>query len=82
MTAITDVAPLLTSRIIPRRVHATNVQRVGVHNRLLLFALWDAAFDEGLVTFSDEGAPVFSQALSGDARRELRWNAVMTLTRR
>ncbi|TIN43079.1 MAG: HNH endonuclease [Mesorhizobium sp.] len=44
-----------------------------VHNGLLLSALWDAAFDQGLVTFDNEGSPEFSPALSEVARAELRW---------
>ena len=30
-------------------------QRLDVHNGLLLSALWDAAFDRGLISFADEG---------------------------
>jgi hypothetical protein len=82
LTGITDPALLRASHIVPWRVCATDAQRLDVHNGLLLSALWDAAFDKGLVTFSDEGAPVFSPALSEAARRELRWNAALTFTRR
>jgi hypothetical protein len=32
----------------------TEAQRLDVHNGLLLSALWDAAFDKGLVSFADE----------------------------
>jgi len=51
-----------------------------VHNGLLLSALWDAAFDRGLVTFYDDGRPVFSPNLSAVARAELRWHAPIPLT--
>ena len=32
------------------------MQRLDVHNGLLLSALWDAAFDQGLVSFADEAS--------------------------
>jgi len=34
---------------------------------LLLSALWDAAFDEGLVTFDDDGRPIASSDLTDEA---------------
>jgi hypothetical protein len=80
LTGISDPALLRASHIVPWRVCETDAQRLDVHNGLLLSALWDAAFDQGLVTFSDEGTPVFSLALSDAARRELRWNAALNLT--
>jgi predicted restriction endonuclease len=43
-----------------------------VYNGLLLSVLWDAAFDRGLVTFDDDGRPVFSANLSEIERAELR----------
>lgn len=82
LTGISDPALLRASHIVPWRVCETDAQRLDVHNGLLLSALWDAAFDQGLVTFSDEGTPVFSPALSEAARRELRWIAALTLTSR
>jgi hypothetical protein len=36
-----------------------------------LTALWDAAFDRGLVSFSQDGAPVLSPRLSDGARSQL-----------
>jgi len=39
-----------------------------VHNGLLLSALWDAAFDKGLVSFADDGMPITSMTLSLPAR--------------
>jgi hypothetical protein len=38
-------------------------QRLDVHNGLLLSALWDAAFDQGLVSFGDDGKPCVSPSL-------------------
>jgi predicted restriction endonuclease len=51
-----------------------------VHNGLLLSALWDAAFDRGLVAFDHEGRPELSHALSEAARNELRWRGPIPLT--
>jgi len=51
-----------------------------VHNGLILSALWDAAFDRGLVTFDDSGQPQFSPCLSEKARGELRWQTAVALT--
>ena len=82
LTGITDPALLRASHIVPWRVCETDAQRLDVHNGLLLSALWDAAFDQGLVTFSDQGAPIFSPVLSEVAGRELRWSAALTLTAR
>jgi putative restriction endonuclease len=39
------------------------------HNGLLLSALWDAAFDRGLVSFADEGSVLVSPRL-GEKERE------------
>jgi hypothetical protein len=82
LTGISDPSLLRASHIVPWRVCETDAQRLDVHNGILLSALWDAAFDKGLVTFSDEGVPLFSPALSEPARRELRWNAPLILSAR
>jgi hypothetical protein len=42
-----------------------------VHNGLLLSALWDAAFDTGLVSFADDGTVLASPELSAAARTAL-----------
>jgi putative restriction endonuclease len=42
-----------------------------VHNGLLLSALWDAAFDTGLVSFADDGIVLDSPDLSAIARTAL-----------
>jgi hypothetical protein len=46
-------------------------QRLDVHNGLLLPALWDAAFDCGLVSFADDGTVLASPELSQGARAVL-----------
>jgi hypothetical protein len=80
LTGITDPALLRASHIIPWKDCASDSERLDVHNGLLLSALWDAAFDRGLVTFDDEGLPQFSPKLSETARAELRWQSPIPLT--
>lgn len=80
MTGITDTALLRASHIVPWKDCTSDAERLDVHNGLLLSALWDAAFDRGLVTFDDEGQPHFSPSLSDSARAELRWQDLIPLT--
>jgi hypothetical protein len=80
LTGIADTALLRASHIVPWKDCTTDAERLDVHNGLLLSALWDAAFDRGLVTFDDEGQPQFSPSLSEVARAELRWQAPIPLT--
>ena len=80
LTGITDPALLRASHIIPWKECSDDAERLNVHNGLLLSALWDAAFDKGLVTFDDDGNPVFSPALSKVARSELNWRRSILLT--
>ena len=80
LTGITDPALLRASHIIPWSECESDAERLDVHNGLLLSALWDAAFDRALVTFDDEGNPVFSVELSEEAQGELRWHAPIPLT--
>lgn len=71
MTGITNAELLRASHIIPWAECDSDKKRLDVHNGLLLSALWDAAFDAGLVSFSDNGAPITSPRLSEPALREL-----------
>lgn len=80
LTGITDAALLRASHIIAWKDCASDADRLDVHNGLLLSALWDAAFDRGLVTFDDDGLPQFSPKLSETARAEMRWHAPIPLT--
>jgi putative restriction endonuclease len=70
LTGITDPALLRASHIIPWS-DCDDAQRLDVHNGLLLSALWDAAFDQGLVSFADDGTPLGSPKLSPIARTVL-----------
>ncbi len=80
LTGITDTALIRASHILPWKDCVSDVDRLDVHNGLLLSALWDAAFDRGLVTFDDEGRPEFSSQLSAAGAAELRWQTPIRLT--
>jgi predicted restriction endonuclease len=82
LTGIPDRALLRASHIKPWKDCESDDERLDVHNGLLLSALWDAAFDRGLVTFDDAGHPTFSPVLSAAARAETRWIGPILLTDR
>jgi len=73
MTGITNAELLRASHIIPWAECDSDEKRLDVHNGLLLSALWDAAFDAGLVTFGDDGVPLPSPRLSREAVTALSW---------
>jgi hypothetical protein len=58
----------------------TDAQRLDVHNGLLLSALWDAAFDRGLVSFADDSTVLVSPQLSDTTRKTLGAATVPPLT--
>jgi hypothetical protein len=70
LTGITERGLLRASHIVPW-ADCNDAQRLDVHNGLLLSALWDAAFDRGLISFGDDGSVLVSPDLSLDARRAL-----------
>ena len=80
LTGITDRALLRASHIIPWKDCPDDAERLNIFNGLLLSALWDAAFDKGLVTFDDDGRPQFAADLGEAARSELRWHQSVALT--
>jgi hypothetical protein len=71
LTGITDPALLRASHIVPWAECETDAHRLDVHNGLLLSALWDAAFDAGLVSFDDAGTPLLSLAITEAATERL-----------
>jgi HNH endonuclease len=79
LTGITEPALLRASHIVPWS-ECTDAQRLDVHNGLLLSALWDAAFDHGLITFDDDGTVRASSPLSESARQALGLVAVAPLS--
>jgi hypothetical protein len=77
-----DVADLLrASHVKPWAYCETDAERLDVHNGLLLAAHLDAAFDGGLVTFSDTGEIVFSSAFPAAAQGLLGMHPGMRLRR-
>lgn len=71
MTGIAIPELLRASHIVPWAECKTDQKRLDVHNGLLLSALWDAAFDAGLISFGDDGAPISSPRLSEAAATAL-----------
>ena len=71
LTGINDEDLLRASHIIPWTKCTNNTTRLNLHNCLLLSALWDAAFDKGLVTFDVKGQPHFSTHISLVAKNKL-----------
>lgn len=71
LTGITDPALLRASHIVPWAECDSDAHRLDVHNGLLLSALWDAAFDKGLVSFADNGSVLVGHGLSGAGRGAL-----------
>ena len=67
LTGITHEALLRASHIVPWADCETDELRLDVHNGLLLSALWDAAFDAGLISFGDDGEILISPHLSCNA---------------
>ena len=70
MTGIAETGLLRASHIVPW-TDCDDEQRLNVHNGLLLSALWDAAFDRGLISFADDGTVLASDQLSETARSAL-----------
>jgi len=64
LTGITEIQLLRASHIVPWADCETDEKRLEVHNGLLLSALWDAAFDAGLVSFADDGTAIASPCLT------------------
>lgn len=71
LTGITEPELLRASHIIPWAKCESDAERLDVHNGLLLSSLWDAAFDAGLISFSDDGNPLASEGLGEEARKAL-----------
>ena len=71
LTGITDPALLRATHIVPWAECETDALRLDVHNGLLLSALWDAAFDAGLVSFDDTGKPRLSPSITKAAAEQL-----------
>ncbi len=80
LTGITDPALVRASHIVPWAECESDELRLDVHNGLLLSALWDCAFDSGLISFSDVGVVLRSDSLSAAAALALGIDSVPALT--
>jgi hypothetical protein len=78
VTGITEPELLRASHIVAWAECDDDAHRLDVHNGLMLSALWDAAFDKGLVSFGDAGVPLYSPKLSAEARARLEPGASLT----
>jgi len=70
LTGIAEPGLLRASHIVPW-ADCSDAQRLDVHNGLLLSALWDAAFDRGLISFAHDGTVLTNPQLSETARKAL-----------
>lgn len=79
LTGITDPALLRASHIVPWAECESDALRLDVHNGLLLSALWDAAFDAGLISFADDGTVLRSAELTAEAAAALNLDSAAPL---
>lgn len=71
VTGVAEPRLLRASHIKPWSQCETDAERLDVYNGLLLAAHLDAAFDAGLVSFSDEGRIIFSPYFTNADREAL-----------
>lgn len=79
LTGITDPDLLRASHMVPWAECESDALRLDVHNGLLLSALWDAAFDAGLISFADDGTVLRSPDMSAAAAAALKLDTVPQL---
>ena len=78
-TGISDRELLRASHVVPWNRCESAEERASVDNGLLLSALWDAAFDKGLVAFDDDGTAMFAARIEHRAEHTLRQAERLTL---
>jgi putative restriction endonuclease len=71
VTGVAEPRLLRASHIKPWAKCETDAERLDVYNGLLLAAHLDAAFDAGLISFTDDGAVVFSPQFAIEDRDAL-----------
>jgi hypothetical protein len=74
VTGVAEPRLLRASHIKPWAKCETDAERLDVYNGLLLVAHLDAAFDSGLISFSDEGQIIFSARFRNEDRELLGLN--------
>ena len=67
LTGISNTELLRASHIVAWAECESDEKRLDVHNGLLLSALWDAAFDAGLVSFANDGTVIASPRLRAES---------------
>lgn len=80
LTSLTDRALLRATRIKPWRDCTTDQERVHVPNGILLSALWDPSVDHGLVSFDNDGSPIFSEYLGDTSCRAPKYTGPVSLS--
>ncbi|QNP43471.1 HNH endonuclease [Sphingomonas daechungensis] len=63
VTGIAQLELLRASHIVPWALCRHDAERLDAENGLLLAAHWDAAFDKGLVSFTNEGRAIYKPNL-------------------
>lgn len=81
LTGISEAPLLKASHIVAWRACSVERDRINPENGLLLSALWDAAFDQGLIGFDQNGAAIAYPGLSNAARNALRIDEAPPLDR-
>jgi hypothetical protein len=81
VTGVAEPRLLRASHIKPWAKCETDAERLDVYNGLLLAAHLDAAFDGGLISFSDEGAILFSPQFAHEDRDALGFHDHLALHR-
>jgi predicted restriction endonuclease len=71
VTGLSEPHLLRASHIKPWAKCETDAERLDVYNGLLLSAHLDAAFDAGLISFSDEGKIIFASCFRDEDRAVL-----------
>lgn len=82
LSGITSPELLKASHMMPWSRCERDEQRLDVHNGLLLSALWDAAFDSGLISFNADGSLLTSPRLESAACHHLEVSTARRLTLR
>ena len=81
LTGIDNVELLRVSHIKPWKDCVSKWERVDVNNGFLLSALWDLAFDRGLITFDDNGKLRLSIKLKKSSRTFLTHKSPLVLNK-
>ena len=80
LTGISDPALFRAAHIISWADCPSDSERLNANNGLLLSAIWDAASDAALVSFSEDGRPIGSPCLTGEAAEALRISAAPAIS--